>query len=657
MRARDLLSHEFVTLDAGWSAERALAFLLGMPVRWVVVRRRDAAQDGVRYHALLREQALLRLRHTQARDVLEALALQQAAASPLLQGWQHPERGPAACVVLEEGRVLGVLPAADAGRFGEVTRSGEISLPHIQLDSGLLRGRGLPLGFQIPDPEPEPPGRLRRYLEAQLRPRARVGEAVPLLVSLRAAAGGGASSGPFATVEGARIQVMVHALEGLSLTGPAVAPLLVRTPQPEEPARFELHADREGPGRAQILALYEGTCFAALEVDVHIEGQVAIDLELTEPGQKVRLELPARSPPDLSLAVLENDRTLSFYLTSADGKYTMQEMGSTVLTASPREHFREFFGRIERLPLETEEQRQIAEQKLAARGSTLCRQVLPPALRKLLWELRARIRTVQITSDEPWIPWEMCRLESSDPDATEDGLFLCEAFSVCRWLFRAQPDVDRLALSDLALIVPAEADLPSAQDEKQFLLSLAGAQRHVTPIPASYLQVVKELSQGRHDAWHFTGHAAADDTGDANRAALLLDQREELTPEDASSCVRKAVRTRPFVFLNACQSGRAGLSLTDSGGWAQCFLRSGPEDAGGLARGASAFIGTYFSVSDTVATVFARALYTDLLAGRPIGEAAKAARAAARKAAPGDPTWLAYTVYADPNGRVHDVPT
>lgn len=655
MRARELVSHEFVAVDASWRAERARVFLLGMPVRWVVVRRRAGAPDGVRYYALLREQALQRLRHTQARDVLEALALQQAAAAPQVQGWQHAERGPVVRVVLEEGRVLGVLPAADAGRAGEVTRSGDAARLGLVLGPISLSGQENALDPRQPGAESAPAEPVTRYLAAQLPPHAHVGETVSLLVALKASAGAG-SSGPFAAAAGARIQVLVHALEGLSLVGPAMAPLVVCTPQPDQPARFELRAEREGPGRAQVLALYDGTCFAALEVDTHIAGAVAVPATLAEPAQQVRLALPAHSQPDLSLTVLENGRTLSFYLTSADGKYAMQEMGATVLAASPREHFREFFGRIERLPLETDEQRQIAEQKLAARGSVLCRQVFPPALRKLLWELRARIRTVQITSDEPWIPWEMCRLESSDPEAEDEGLFLCEAFSVCRWLFRAQPDVDRLPLRDLALIVTADSDLPSAQDEKQFLLSLASERRHVTAIPASYLPVVKELALGRHDAWHFTGHAAADDTGDANRAALLLDQREELTPEDASSCVRKAVRTRPFVFLNACQSGRAGLSLTDGGGWAQCFLRSGPEDAGGLARGASAFIGTYFSVSDTVATVFAKALYTDLFAGRSIGDAAKAARAAARKAAPGDPTWLAYTIYADPNGRVHDDP-
>ena len=252
-------------------------------------------------------------------------------------------------------------------------------------------------------------------------------------------------------------------------------------------------------GRRGRLALHDGACFAAIEVDTRITGAAVLGPALAEPAQ-VRLALPAHSPPDLSLAVLENDRTLSFYLTSADGKYAMQEMGTAVLKASPREHFREFFSRIEQLPLKTAEQRQIAEQKLAARGSVLCEQVLPPALRKLLWELRSRIRTVQITSDEPWIPWEMCRLESSDPASEEPGLFLCEAFSICRWLFRAQPDVDRIALSDLALIVTAAADLPTAQDEKSFLLAQASAQRHVTPIPASYLQVVKELSLGRRDA-------------------------------------------------------------------------------------------------------------------------------------------------------------
>ncbi|HSN88522.1 MAG TPA: CHAT domain-containing protein, partial [Thermoanaerobaculia bacterium] len=68
--------------------------------------------------------------------------------------------------------------------------------------------------------------------------------------------------------------------------------------------------------------------------------------------------------------------------------------------------------------------------------------------------------------------------------------------------------------------------------------------------------------------------------------------------------------------------------------------------------GAGAFIGPYWSVRDQAAGSFARAFYRELLTGEPIGEAARRARLEVREKHPGNPTWLAYTVYADPLARV-----
>src|SRR5271165_1764540 len=123
---------------------------------------------------------------------------------------------------------------------------------------------------------------------------------------------------------------------------------------------------------------------------------------------------------------------------------------------------------------------------------------------------------------------------------------------------------------------------------------------------------------------------------DPNRSAMLLENCEELTPEDLGGVVSNLGLARPLVFLNACQISRSALSLTDIGGWAAQFLRAG----------AAAFIGAYWSVYDQAAHDFARAFYGRLLAGVAIGKAAQEARATIKPM--GDPTWLAYTVFAHP---------
>ena len=99
-------------------------------------------------------------------------------------------------------------------------------------------------------------------------------------------------------------------------------------------------------------------------------------------------------------------------------------------------------------------------------------------------------------------------------------------------------------------------------------------------------------------------------------------------------------RAKPVVFFNACQIGRSALSLTDIGGWARQFLRAG----------AGAFIGAYWSIYDQPAYDFAQELYSRLLSSVPIGRAVQEARTTIKPA--GDPTWLAYTVFADPLATV-----
>jgi CHAT domain-containing protein len=73
-------------------------------------------------------------------------------------------------------------------------------------------------------------------------------------------------------------------------------------------------------------------------------------------------------------------------------------------------------------------------------------------------------------------------------------------------------------------------------------------------------------------------------------------------------------------------------------GWAKSFLTAG----------AGAFIGSLWEVRDSSAGHFAEEFYRSLLGGVPLGYAMKQARTAIQNE-PGDPTWLAYTLYGNPS--------
>ena len=62
---------------------------------------------------------------------------------------------------------------------------------------------------------------------------------------------------------------------------------------------------------------------------------------------------------------------------------------------------------------------------------------------------------------------------------------------------------------------------------------------------------------------------------------------------------------------------------------------------------AGAFIGSLWEVVDTSASTYAQEFYRAALVGHTLGESARQARDAIRDN-PGDPTWLAYTLYGDP---------
>jgi len=242
-----------------------------------------------------------------------------------------------------------------------------------------------------------------------------------------------------------------------------------------------------------------------------------------------------------------------------------------------------------------------------------------------------------VQSEEPWIPWELCKLCGEENGRLVAGPFFCEAFTITRWLpgLSFKP---KLTLQNMAVVVPSDSGLPCAFSELEYLLSLAQSGRRVKRIPAKFLDVYNALASGEYDGWHFTGHGGYR-ASDPNRSAIYLENRETFKPELLVGVVTNLGASRPLVFLDACQIGRSGMSLTDIGGWAKQFLFAG----------AGAFIGPYWSVYDQPACDFAKELYKRLLVGLSIGKAVQEARLAIK--ATGDPTWLAYTVFADPFAR------
>lgn len=356
---------------------------------------------------------------------------------------------------------------------------------------------------------------------------------------------------------------------------------------------------------------------------------------------------------DLELRItLENERTLTFELTSDRFGYYRTAMGQTLLNAAPRQHLDPLFEDLSQLARRggvgssALDQAEIST-KIAAFGQRLYQNLLPGDLKRAYRRIRRQHGeqplSLLITSDEPWIPWELVKpFERGTPDAEAlDDLFFCEQFALTRWLAGGSLP-RRLEVQTIALVAPSSG-LSYVQRERSYIDGLAqrAPQARVLPPIGAASAVRAGLGQATAQLWHMACHGNfAGATPD--RSAVLLDGGELRAEEIVGPVEQGIAQSQPLVMLNACHTGRQEFALIGLGGWAQQFVRAG----------ASAFIGTQWEAHDALAAEFAVALYEALWSGQTLGQAAHTARQAIKQRDAANPTWLAYAVYGHPNLRV-----
>jgi hypothetical protein len=640
---RDLAKHSFTLIRAGWTVAKASQVLDRFPAAThVIVYRTEPdvyeylpgttgvapvpAQAVSEYYYLFSVSEARNLFGQAAPGdvVRKALDLHEGGATEVADAYSDAAAAPTRSIVMDEGRLVGFV---DAG------------VPPPMRGLGFSRGPG-----EISKDSEEP---VPRSLTADFPAQVQHQQTVSLVVTLspEIAAAGTPGTLPLALKIGTVLDIIVQPKRGFTLAaGSGEASLTVSAE--EDSAQFKLTAVDLGPGEVRVLAFQGGQRLGTITLKpmVVAAAQPVSGERVSQEQTMVPVPITVVDP-DLYLLIHESPPVgglpaFTFMLKTLDPKLGLHfnKFGPVALKRDPQAYFNYFFEEIEKLPLETASEQAIAQKKLEAKGSELFKQVIPVELQVLLWSLKDRIKSVEVDSEEPWIPWELCRLQGKQDGRNIDGPFFCEVFTMTRWLQAIQPK-PTLSLKNMALVVPQDSKLPFADSERDYLLSLASAGRQVNRIPANFLDVKAALSEGVYDGWHFTGHGGFRPL--PNKSAMLLENQEELTPTDLSDAATSNLGlASPLVFLNACQIGRSAMSLTDIGGWAKSFLEAG----------AGAFIGAYWSIYDQAANDFAKAFYQNLLGGLEIGRAVQKARQTIKPL--GDPTWLAYTVYANPLAKV-----
>jgi CHAT domain-containing protein/tetratricopeptide (TPR) repeat protein len=284
-----------------------------------------------------------------------------------------------------------------------------------------------------------------------------------------------------------------------------------------------------------------------------------------------------------------------------------------------------------------------AQDLLATLGRQIYNHWLPRPIQQALATLPPGT-PLTITSNEHDLPWELAH----------DGVeHLALRYNVARQLTVAALPPSRPTPPRpwaCLLIGNPTGDLPAAAQEIRGIAELLTGLPNTEPPRILMRQraqkrvVLQELARGTYDLIHFSGHATfiADNP---TASGLILADGEILTVAE----LERSVAGQPFIFLNACESGRAATEdLTPT-----YFSRGAHSLASAfLQSGALGVLGSFWPMLDAGSAAAALAFYQAVLTGAPVGAALRTARSTIRQANPLDPVWAAYLLYGQPTLRL-----
>jgi len=435
----------------------------------------------------------------------------------------------------------------------------------------------------------------------------------------------------------------------------------VDPPRPETPRSdtFEIRGIEMGDVSAALLFRQEGRSLGSLSFQITVLEHPPEDQNETALKGKTCVSPLAPDDQDLLTLLIEQQVRGSEvryrYRLDSEGlgmnylERTSRPLkgGSGQTFATERAFVEDLYRRVTHDVLNVKDVRRL-RRTVRAVGASLCEQLFDPDVTREIWRVRDRISRIEIVSWEPYIPWELLYLQNPDDNSgkKKDGLFLAETS-----LIRSMPGLPRARnlpmrrWAYLAAEYTAIDEEPVGGEVEYLRSTLPERDINPEPIPGTYDAFFDALEEGDFDVLHLACHGRSDHEAIDSATLLIGDLINAAGKGEPVSVDALTVRQEgrlasdSLVFLNACESGRLGPSLTTWGGWPTAFLNAG----------AGAFVGTSWPVREKPAAAFTRAFYEALLEGETLSAAATTARNAIRNM--GDASWLAYKVYGHPFAR------
>ena len=256
--------------------------------------------------------------------------------------------------------------------------------------------------------------------------------------------------------------------------------------------------------------------------------------------------------------------------------------------------------------------------------------------------------SVQIITDEPCVPWELMRMIDLAGKSDVAPELLAIRHCVGRWLavesgaMRQHIGVSKVAVAASSYEgTTVSPKLPWAASEHQMMVETY----HAEDVPLTSVGLRGFLEKGAAQVLHLACHGRMSIPHPDASELMLEDTPHVLTP---MSVARYEVcngfgKQHPLVFLNACEVGAAGASLSLVAGFPAAFLYAG----------ASALVSPLWAVNDERAGKIAEEFYREAFVaggGKPLGAVLRDLRARWKQEK--HLTYLAYVLYGDPMARV-----
>jgi hypothetical protein len=560
-----------------------------------------------------------------------------------ISGWSGREAVAGDTATSFETAASSAVPDAPAAQWA----TGASLPPPAAKDPGAAAGEYDPwpdhsAGYQYPGPgdagptalaEEEPPA---RFLTGILPERAPAGARLSLLVMISLQRGADPSTAlkSFRVSATGIVLTITVSASGLIAQGDLEQDLFVPLAADSEPLRFGFVTGPAGLHSAVVRAFSGGTFLGELTLQISVEPGAALE---EGRGQIAVLTGLAAEPGEVTLQVSRTD----------EDRYSFQLIGEAW---NPVEVTRRLAGDpaqvvgalIEELRAMSAKQSRFAGPALVRNrirnlGAQLWADVVPEAIRRQFWAQGDRIKLFTIASDMDTVPWELLY----PVDGDNDNGFLVEQFPVVRRVY-GQGRTRLLRLDSGAAYIVPPGSPANAMAEVDGIRGIFPVNVRNRGVHASLAEFI-EMLDAAPSVLHFACHNTFTEKG----GSIITLDGGPLRPSDLAIAVQRKglAGISPLVFLNACRTAGDIPGLIQLMGWARQFMGAG----------AGAFIGSLWAVRSSSAKTFAEAFYRAMVKDRiPLGAASLHARRAI-SSDPGDPTWLAYTIYGNPSASIdHD---